>query len=176
MAKQRCLAQFNKASGAFICFLAYVDVSTLNGEFFTYSEVNADPEADTITGRYPDFAVIRVADLPTRIYERDINASCAAKISKEYTAITQVDRLRNIIQRLARECKLTGPDIDAMVDMNSFIDQVKESNKILKQSYIDNPDFEFVTLDQEAAEQEAQLDGGLHELVHGPREITEPDA
>ncbi|MNN86373.1 hypothetical protein D3C81_2037840 [compost metagenome] len=55
--------------------------------------------------------------------------------------------------------------------MNDYIDDVKAANKTIKAAYIANPDFEFITIEQEQAEHEAKLDGGLHELM-GPANLV----
>lgn len=172
----RALAQFNKVSGAFICFLSYVDPSTLDHTYFTYTEVYVDIEKQTVKGKYPSFQIVTVAEQPTPVYERVLNAKCRDKIMKEYALETQIDILRSIVQQLAEIASkakgVTINDLAMLQEMNAYIDEVKQSNKVLKASYQNRDDYQYISMADENRQTEEQMEGGLHELVYGPRPIN----
>lgn len=167
----RAIAQFNRISGAFITFLSYVDPDTLDGTYFRYAEVFVDIEKQTIKGKYPNYEIVVISEQPTPIYERVLNASCRGKILREYALETQIDILRTIVQQLAEASSTPIPDLAMLQEMNAYIDEVKQSNKVLKESYQNRDDYEYISMAEEQRRTEEQMDGGLHELVYGPRPI-----
>lgn len=177
LAKERCLAQFNKTSGAFICFLSYVDPATLNQVYYEYVEMEVDPERQTVRGKIDDYKVVTIAEEPTRIYERVLRGKCQNKILKEYALDNQLDIIRSVVQEIAEQLasKYKGfapVDLEALQEMNAYIDEVKASHKKIVESYKRRRDYEFISIEQEQREIEEQMEGGLHELAYGPRPVN----
>lgn len=172
----RALAQFNKVSGRFICFLSYVDPATLDSTYFNYAEVNVDIERQTVKGTYPTFQIVTVAEQPTRVMEGALRAKCRDKILKEYGLDNQLDIIRSVVQHVAEiiaaDKGVEITDLDQLQEMNAYIDEVKASHKALVASYKNREDYELVTIEQEQLENEEKLEGGLHELVYGPRQVN----
>lgn len=166
--KQKMLAKFNAYSGAFVTCQGVIDVQFLNTTNYTFIEIEIDPITQKVVGTKDNFQIVDKATTKTQVYETQVNNLCKTKIYKRFQLEVQLDIIR---QAVAELCEKAGIDNEALFDMNDYIDDVKRANKVLKQSYIDNPDFEFITIDMEQAEQEAQLDGGLHELF-GPANIV----
>lgn len=165
---QKMYAKFNAYSGVYLTCMGIVDLTYLNTDNFVYIEVEIDPITQTIIGTKDSFKIVDKASTKTKIYESQVNNLCKTKIYKRFQLEVQLDILRKVIAEVAEKAGVVN---EALLDMNDYIDEVKRANKVLKQSYIDNPDFEFITIDQEAEEQEAQLDGGLHEL-YGPQNVV----
>lgn len=166
--KQQMLAKFNAYSGAFITCQGVVPLEFLNTDNYTFIEIEIDPITQTVVGTKDNFKIVDKASTKSKIYETQVNNLCKEKIYKRFQLEVQLDILRQAIAGMAEKI---GYEDEALFDMNDYIDDVKRANKVLKQSYIDNPDFEFVTLEMEQAEQEAQLEGGLHELM-GPANLV----
>lgn len=165
---QAMLAKFNAYSGAFITCQGIVPLEFLNTTNFTFIEIQIDPTTQKVVGTKDSFEIVDIATSKTKIYETQVNTLCREKIYKRFQLEVQLDIIR---QAVAQLCEKAGIVDEALFDMNDYIDQVKRANKILKQSYIGNEDFEFVTIEMEQAEQDAQLDGGLHELM-GPANLV----
>ncbi|MNC35634.1 hypothetical protein D3C87_1951550 [compost metagenome] len=55
--------------------------------------------------------------------------------------------------------------------MNDYIVEVKTANNLRKEFYAGSSDYIYITLADEAAAEEAQLEGGLHE-AYGAKQIT----
>lgn len=164
---QTMLAQFNKASGAYVNVFQLVPLEVLNTEHYVYAEVEIDIATQRIEGVYGDFKVVDIATSATKIYESQVNNACKEKIYKRFQPEVQLDILRGVLAAVCEKLEIVDETFD---DMNDYIDGVKRANKVLKQSYIDNPDFQFITIAEEQAESEAKLDGGLHEVM-GPKNL-----
>lgn len=166
--KQPMLAQFNAASGAYVNCIGVVPMEFLNTVHYKYVEIEIDVITQRVDGIYDNFKIVDIATAKTKIYETQINNLCKEKIYKRFQPEVQLDILR---VALAELCEKLGHQSDALLDMNDYIDDVKRANKVLKQSYITNPDFEFITIEQEQLDSEAKMDGGLHELI-GPANLV----
>lgn len=156
------LAQFNASSGAFVNVLSVVPLEYLNTEHYTYVEVIMDPIRQRIEGVATNFKIVDILTSKTKIYETHMNNQCKEKIYKRFTPEVQLDILRKVLNKLTEAAGITDEAFD---DMNSYIDTVKSANKVLKEAYINNKDFEFVSINSERLNEEAKLDGGLHEVM-----------
>lgn len=164
---QTMLAQFNKASGAYVNVFQLVPVEVLNNEHYVYVQVEIDIATQRIEGVYENFKIVEIATSATKIYESQVNNACKEKIYKRFQPEVQLDILRVTLATICEKLEVVDETFE---DMNDYIDSVKRANKVLKQAYIDNPDFQFITIEQEQAESEAKLDGGLHEVM-GPKNL-----
>ena len=165
---QKMLAVFNAVSGAYVNCIGLVPLSVLNTNNYTYVEVEIDINTQRIEGVLSSFKVVDIATSATKIYETQVNNLCKDKIYKRFQLEVQLDILRTAVAEL---CEKTGVVNEALLDMNDYIDDVKAANKKIKAAYIANPDFQFITIEEEQAEHEAKLDGGLHELL-GPANLV----
>lgn len=163
----KMLAQFNATSGALINVISVVPLEWLNTEHYDYVEIEIDIQTQKVEGTKDSFKIVDIASSKTKIYESMVNNQCKEKIYARFHLEVQLDLIRDVVTKLADQA---GLEHEALADMNDYIDGVKRANKILKQAYISNPDFEFVTIEQELAESEAKLDGGLHEVM-GPKNL-----
>lgn len=166
--RQPMLAKFNKYSGAFITCIGVIPLEYLNTENFAFVEVDIDPITQIIEGKLESFKIVDKATAKTKIYERQVNNMCKEKIYKRFQLEVQLDILRDAITEIAEK---VGVENEALADMNAYIDGVKRANKVLKAGYIANPDFEFITVEAEQAEEEAKMEGGLHEKM-GPANLV----
>lgn len=161
------LAQFNATSGVWTNTIGKIPLEYLDTEHYKYVEVTIDIQTQKIVGTYDNFKIVDIATAPTVIYETMLNNQCKEKIYARFQLEVQLDLLRDVVNQL---CDKAGIEHDALQDMNDYIDACKEANKKLKEAYIANPDFEFISLDDQKAMEEARLDGGLHEIM-GPKNL-----
>lgn len=166
--KQKLLAVFNRYSKAYFNVIGIASPEYLNTENFVYIEVDMDIKTQRIEGTADSFKIVDIATAATKIYETQVNNLCKDKIYKRFQLEVQLDIIRKAVAQL---CESAGIVNDELIDMNDYIDDVKAANKTIKAAYIANPDFQFITIEQEQAEHEAKLDGGLHELI-GPSNLV----
>ncbi|MNU53510.1 hypothetical protein D3C71_425430 [compost metagenome] len=169
----RVLLQFNKISGAFTAVFGWVDPTTLNNDFFVYVEHEAfDFQNHEVRGTYPDFTVVERSQVELTVYESQLDLAAQQKITKQYPVINQVNAIGNAIEHLGRVVQnLLGDNPDpqltaallALDEMNDYIVEVKTANNLRKEFYAGSSDYIYITLADEAAAEEAQLEGGLHE-------------
>jgi hypothetical protein len=177
----KVLLQFNKVSGAHTAVLGWVDVATLNNEFFVYAEAdNFDFQTHEVRGTYPNHQVVSRIDSDLVFFERQMDLAAQQKITKAYPVINQVNYIGNAIEHLGRVVQgLLGDNPDPQLaealktldEMNDYISEVKQANNTRKEYYANAEGYIYVSLEEEAAGQAAQLEGGLHE-VYGAKEVV----
>ena len=81
---------------------------------------------------------------------------------------------------LIEKSNLSGPEVDAFLDLAEFIEDKRELNERYKKAYQEGPDWKYVSKDEERAMLSRRLEGGIHEIL-GPKsgfaqptEITGP--
>lgn len=172
--KQQVWLQFNKISGAYISFMTKCPEEYLEKEHYNWVSETFDIDSDTVIGTFKKYQIKSIKDLPVPVREVDLNNQCKAKINKRFQPEVQLDILRNVITELASKAKLKGDVADKLDDMNSYIDEIKRRNKVLKESYKNGKSFKYVSIEDEIAEEDARMEGGLHE-VFGPKNLVESE-
>lgn len=177
--KTKVLLQFNKLTGALVSTLTYVDPETLNNEFFLYVEEEMDFNEDIVTGKYPDYKIVHRDEMKPMVTEANMDFTVQEKITKVYPAIKQINIVSDAITQLAKaliESKVVETKgelheaIAALEEMRGYINEVRKANEIRKEYYKDNPDFTYISKEDQERELEEQLEGGLHE-VYGGRSV-----
>jgi hypothetical protein len=177
----KVLLQFNKVSGALTAVLGWVDPATLNNDFYVYAEHDGfDFQNQEVRGTYPNYEVVNRIDADLIYYESQMDLAAQQKITKRYPVINQVNKIGNAIENLGRVVlAMSGENPDpALVaalaeldEMNDYITEVKQANDTLKEYYAKAEGYIYVSLEQEANDVSAQLEGGLHE-VYGAKQIS----
>lgn len=167
----KAIIQFNKASGAYVNAFQYVDPKFLNTKYFDYvGPVDIDFDTQMVVGDIKTYKVVNKSEQPKVIYEIALNKLCREKINKEYEVETQIGILTNVILDLVKKAKLNTEAVEKLNEMNSYIEEIRRRNKVLKDAYQNNKSFKYVSIEEQNKIEEAQLDGGLHEFL-GPRNL-----
>lgn len=171
MDKKKVFLQFNKTSGVFVTTISGITSdSILNKEFYNYIEVEMDVNKQTVEGTYDDFKIIDKDSLPTRVYESHLNKLCHEKIIKEYPLVKQIDVMRSVLEEMITASGSTTDFTTEFDEMNSYIDEIKRRNKVIKESYKNSKGHQYISIAQQTEEYEKKLEGGIHEAI-GPRPI-----
>jgi len=170
--KVRALAQFNRASGAAIGILGWVDPITLNNEHYKYLEVEACLSTDMIKGTIDSFEIYNPAEIETpEVFEITLDTQAQTKVLKEYPISRQLNVLREALTAIVDQLGIStddNPAIKELREMNGYIDEILENNAARKEYFAESEDFIYVSDAEVAANFEATLDGGLHE-IYGAR-------
>lgn len=170
--KQRALVQFNRASGAAIGILGWVDPITLNNEHYRYVEVEACLSTDLVRGTIDSFEVYNPEEIETpEVFEVTLNTQAQTKVLKEYPISRQLNILRGVLTTIVDQLGISSeenPAVNELREMNGYIEEVLENNAARKEYFAESENFIYVSDAEAAANYEATLDGGLHE-IYGAR-------
>ncbi len=165
------ILQFNRVTGQFVNAIRTPDndPSVLGGqEYFIFVVADISLTDDQVIGEYPDYKIVANKDLPTRVFESEMRLQLQTKITRRYPVITQVNVISDSILALAEKA---GIELPELAEMRDYINEVKRAHEVRMKFFEESPDYEFVSIAQEEARSEAQLEGGVHELF-GPKEAT----
>lgn len=164
MATIKYLAQFNKMNKKFITVMSFLDgelYDELNHEHYLYRHVEMDIETQEIKGDYDNFKVVSIADEPLEVKEFTLNALARDKIVRKYPLEKQIGILGSTIETVAKKL---GVPCEDLIEMNDFIREVLHENKLRKEFYAEDPDYNYLTTEQEEEDMMQKHEGGILEF------------
>lgn len=154
-------AQFNKLNKKFITVLGTVeDPSMLNHDMFLYKDIEIDLYNESVVGDYDNFSIVANADQPLEITEDSINELAREKIVKRYPIEKQLSIIGDLLVRLADNAAIDATDAK---EMTAYISEIKRTNAIRKQFYIDNPDYVYWSTEELDSKLAEMFEGGIDE-------------
>jgi hypothetical protein len=160
---------FNKVSGAYISMIVSNDTSGLDDTYYKWKIMQFDASTHEWYGDYDNGKLIAKDDLPTAIYEENVDDQAGAVIKESYPWFSQINILTNLLKKVIEDNNISGEEVEKFNQMNSFIEARRDANRRYKDAYIAEDSFEFKTRRDVWNEQAKRLDGGLHELL-GPED------
>lgn len=155
------LAQFNKITKVFITILQKVeDISWLNNDFYLYREIMIDIDKEKVIGTYDNFEIVSIADQPLAVTEDGLNALARTKIVQKYSIETQLTIIEKTLERIATSA---GVDHSELKEMNDYIDEIKRTNRLRKDFYAADSDYEYTSTEEMEQKLALQHEGGIME-------------
>lgn len=177
-------ALFNKLNGELVSVSSlHIDESQHNPDYYIARPVmyNFATNGDTIEGNLiinkdgsvkDNFKVVAYADRQPTIYESQMNAMAAQKITKKYPLTVQLNVMAACLNKLGEEHSLGDSDeFQALNEMLSYINQCVQINKTKKEFYANDPDTVYISDEALAESLSRKMEGGIHEEI-GPRNVT----
>jgi len=163
-------AVFNKITGEYIAIVQKVDLETLNHDFYNYAPININLNTQVVKGAYDNFEIADIQNESLKFYERALDNAAQFKIDKSYGVYKRLEIQELLLEKISAALEIED---ESFLEMRDYIAEVRLNNKLYKESLMNDPAYEFVSLQDEALINENQLEGGIHELI-GPRELA-PD-
>ena len=163
-------AMFNKITGEFISIIQKVDIETLNQDFYNYAPIEINLDTQIVKGKYDNFEIVDIQNEPLKFYETALDNAAQFKIDKSYGVYKRMEIQEKLLEKISAALEIED---ETFLEMRDYIAEVRANNKLYKESLMNDPAYEFVSLQDEALMNENQLEGGIHELI-GPRELS-PD-
>ncbi|BEG72404.1 hypothetical protein [Pseudomonas phage PA1C] len=169
---------FNRLNGKFIVATSMtIDQCDPDNPNVIYVEDNMDLfNGDRVVGDLTinddgtwekNYSILGENEGPRLIYEAQLDNQMAYKITQRYPVVEQVNVLGRAIVALAEK---TGLELTELSEMLDYIKLCKDTSRNHKEFYQNDPNYEYITNEQEAEDRAATFEGGLHELI-GPRNI-----
>lgn len=119
-----------------------------------------------------NFKVLAADEQTPTIYEAQLNAMAAQKITKNYPLTKQLNLLVACVNRLGKEHDLLETEeFDALNEMIEYVNYCVQVNQTKKEHYANDPTVNYVSDEAAAEAQSRSMEGGVHEAI-GPRTIT----
>lgn len=157
------LAQFNKLNKEFITVLGAVeDKSLLNHDFYLYVDVLIDDSKETVIGTYDNFQIVSRESLPRQVLEDELNALARTKIVEKYPLEVQLSIIGQLLETLADAANVECVDLK---DMNDYISEVRRVNKLRKEFFASNPEYQYLSTEAREALFAKQMEGGIAQFA-----------
>ena len=168
MSKQKFIVTFNKITGVRTGQFSWhegmeVD-KVIRTKFHDYKIVELDPKKEEYVGTLQDGKVVSKKELPQPIPEEYIDTTCKSKILTRYPVGKQINIIRKVVHKLAAAANLSGEEMDELNLMVEFIDTTLANNAERKEFYNSNPEYHYVSKEDEKARLSKVMEGGLHEV------------
>lgn len=119
-----------------------------------------------------NFRVLAADEQTPTIYEAQLNAMAAQKITKKYPLTKQLNLLVACVNRLGAEHELLSTDeFEALNEMVEYVNYCVQVNQTKKEHYANDPTVNYVSDEAAAEALSRSMEGGIHEAI-GPRTIT----
>lgn len=177
-------ALFNKLNGELVSVSSVpIEESQHNPEYYIARSVmyNFGEGGDKIEGNIiispngavtDNFKVLAEDEQTPTIYESQMNALAAEKITSRYPLTKQLNLLVACVNRLGQEHGLLELDeFTALNEMVEYINYCVQVNQTKKEYYANDPTVNYITDKALADQQSRAMEGGIHEEI-GPRTIT----
>jgi hypothetical protein len=158
---------FNKISGAYYATVATDSAGDLNGVNFKFKTVTYDKNTHEWIGDYDTGSLVPIDDVPTVVFEEDIDRQAGQVIGQSYPWFSQINIIIDVVNKLVEESGITGDEVDTFTDMVTFLEARRDANRKYKEAYKADNSFGYKTRRDVWNENAKQLEGGLHEQMPG---------
>ena len=140
----------------------------INDKYFKFREIEIDETKQKFVGDYDTGQVVDIDSAPVDVTESQLNGACGAAIENVYPAHKQLNAIAGVIKLLITEHKLQGDEVDQFNKVFDFIAGRRTMNEKFKNAYMNGPDWNYISTEQEMENFNKVVEGGIHEEI-GPR-------
>jgi hypothetical protein len=158
---------FNKQSGEYFGTTYSKETNQIDSEFLSFKEFEFDPTThiwdggDIINGK-----VIAISEAKPEVKETNLNQMCEESISKEYPLYKQLNIISDVLNDIIQQNNLSGESIDRFKKIHDFIGKKRLLNARYKNAYKNNPEWDYISKEDEEELNKKILKGGLYERIN----------
>jgi hypothetical protein len=160
--KSEAWASFNKITGVFCGISQKVDIKKLNHEFFDYRAVNIDIGSEEIIGTLDDFKIVKISEQPQPIYETSLDNAMYAKMDRVCKVYKRLEIIEKACLNLSKTLNVPNEDLE---ELCSLISEIRHVNELTKKDFETDTEFNYISIQQELEDFDAEMEGGLHEFA-----------
>lgn len=158
---QKMVLVFNKFTGAYIGMTSGIDHER-NEVNFKYKVLAFDPDTHIWEGDYDTGSLVMIQNASVVISETELDADCQDKIFREYKYYHQLNVVYGVLDKLLQAASLSDGDYEAM---KTYISSIVANNERYKEAYAAQEGYSYLDKQAERDLLNAQLEGGLHEIM-----------
>jgi hypothetical protein len=164
MEENKHIIVFNKISKAFYCRMSNNAIDHVDKYRFITKLVEFDEDTHTWDGGDFDYGkVVSKKDILPKVYEKDVDNICSSGISGFYSTHNQLNVIMGVLNHIIDSEKLSGDSIDDFKDIYNFIEKRRLMNERYKKAYKHDPNWEYISKQDNLNQLYKRLDGGLFE-------------
>tara|TARA_B100000927_G_C16321100_1_gene411417 strand:- start:45 stop:635 length:591 start_codon:yes stop_codon:yes gene_type:complete len=163
---------FNKLTGVLVAKMMGDNLSLVNTKYCKGKVISYNPDTHEYIGNYDSGSVQSKATRPRVASEMSLDDTAGLHIRKKYNYHHQLNHIIDMMKLLLDASSLTDEQKANFNAMKEYIDEIRDLNKKYKDSYANDPNWDYKTREDVLDEIDDKLAGGMAEEVHSEADVT----
>ena len=163
---------FNKLSGALVAKMIGSHLDLVNTKYCKGKIETFNPETHEYVGDFDSGSVQNKAVSPRTASELDLDETAGIHIRKKYNYHHQLNHIIDMMKLLLDASSLTEQQKASFNAMKEYIDEIRDLNGKYKDSYQNDPNWNYKTKETVRDDVNAKMAGGISEEVKSERELS----
>lgn len=163
---------FNKLTGVLVAKMMGDNLSLVNTKYCKGKVISYNPDTHEYIGNYDSGSVQSKATRPRVASEISLDDTAGLHIRKKYNYHHQLNHIIDMMKLLLDASSLTDEQKANFNAMKEYIDEIRDLNKKYKDSYANDPNWDYKTREDVLDEIDDKLAGGMAEEVHSEADVT----
>ena len=163
---------FNKLSGALVAKMIGSHLDKVNTKYCKGKIETFNPETHEYVGDFDSGSVQNKATRPRVASELDLDETAGIHIRKKYNYHHQLNHIIDMMKLLLDASSLTEQQKASFNAMKEYIDEIRDLNGKYKDSYQNDPNWNYKTKEIVRDDVNAKMAGGISEEVKSERELS----
>ena len=163
---------FNKLTGALVAKMIGSHLDLVNTKYCKGKIETFNPETHEYVGDFDSGSVQNKAVRPRTESELDLDETAGIHIRKKYNYHHQLNHIIDMMKLLLDASSLTEQQKASFNAMKEYIDEIRDLNGKYKDSYQNDPNWNYKTKETVRDDVNAKMAGGISEEVKSERELS----
>ena len=163
---------FNKLTGALVAKMIGSHLDLVNTKYCKGKIETFNPETHEYVGDFDSGSVQNKATRPRVASELDLDETAGIHIRKKYNYHHQLNHIIDMMKLLLDASSLTDDQKASFNAMKEYIDEIRDLNGKYKDSYQNDPNWNYKTKETVRDDVNAKMAGGISEEVKSERELS----
>ena len=163
---------FNKLTGVMVAKMMGDKLSLVNTKYCKGKVLSYNPDTHEYVGNYDSGSVQNKATRPRIASEMSLDDTAGLHIRKKYNYHHQLNHVIDMMKLLLDASSLTDEQKASFNAMKEYIDEIRDLNGKYKDSYANDPNWNYKTKEEQLQEIDDKLAGGMAEEVQSEKDMT----
>ncbi len=158
---------FNKVSKEYFAVVSLNALDQIDSTFFITKTVEFDDTThEWDGGNFDDGQVIVKGSSNITAIESTLDQQCGKSITDVYKTHHELNAIIDVLKEIIEKENLSSDAVDKFKAITQFIDTRRILNERYKSAYQNDPNFNYITKEQEQEAIDRLYDGGLYEKLN----------
>ena len=163
---------FNKLTGALVAKMIGSHLDLVNTKYCKGKIETFNPETHEYVGDFDSGSVQNKAVRPRTASELDLDETAGIHIRKKYNYHHQLNHIIDMMALLLDASSLTDEQKASFNSMKEYIDEIRDLNSKYKDSYQNDPNWNYKTKQIVRDDVNAKMAGGISEEIKSENDLS----
>ena len=157
---------FNKVSKEYFAVVSINALDEVDKNFFITKIVRFnDTTHEWDGGNFDNGQLVSLGAIGSTITESTLDADCSRSITDVYQTHHELNAIIDVLSEIIETQNLSSATIDKFNEVKSFIANRRKINERYKSAYQSDPNWKYLSKEEEQEEIDRMYDGGLYEEI-----------